>query len=120
MTVLKGVGIDWTYLGTKMHTLDLSSNALKSIGVKQVGSAGKLIDTTFPSMPLLKNLNLSKNQIEHLETLAFHLLPSLETIDLSRNKIVQIQGFEANLKLEKLNLENNYIRVIEGLVNWKI
>ena len=115
MTVLKGVGIDWTYLGTKMHTLDLSSNALKSIGVKQVGSAGKLIDTTFPSMPLLKNLNLSKNQIEHLETLAFHLLPSLETIDLSHNKIVQIQGFEANLKLEKLNLENNYIRVIEGI-----
>ena len=25
------------------------------------------------------------------------------------------EGFEANLKLEKLNLENNYIRVIEGI-----
>ena len=51
MTVLKGVGIDWTYLGKTMHTLDLSENRLSSIGVSYVGSAGnsigKLIDTTF-------------------------------------------------------------------------
>ena len=61
---VEGVGIDWTYLGTKMHTLDLSNNKLQSIGVSYVGSAGKLIDTTFPSMPLLKKLNLSKNQMD--------------------------------------------------------
>ena len=119
MTVLKGVGIDWTYLGKTMHTLDLSENRLSSIGVSYVGSAGnsigKLIDTTFPSMPLLKTLNLSKNQIARLETMAFHLLPSLISVDLSNNKITHIQGFEANLKLMNLNLENNCVRVIQGI-----
>ena len=64
---------------------------------------------------MCKFLNLSKNQIAHLESLAFHLLPSILAIDLSYNKITQIQGFEANLQLETLNLENNYIRVVEGI-----
>ena len=56
-------------------------------------------------MPLLKTLNLSKNQIARLET---GISPSTfsNNVDLS-NKITHIQGFEANLKLMNLNLENN-------------
>ena len=115
MKVLKGVGIDWSLFSTRLHTLDLSSNALESIGLSTIGNAGKMMDTTFPSMPVLKHLNLSKNEIVRLEEMAFHLLPMLESVDLSHNRIVRIQGFESSLNLKSLLLQNNRIRVIEGI-----
>ena len=115
MNVLKGVGIDWDQFSKRLHTLDLSSNQLRTVGITKIGNVGRMIDTTFPSMPVLKNLNLSKNGIEKIGDMAFNLLPQLERCDLSGNAIGRIAGFETNIALKSLHMQNNRIRVIEGI-----
>ena len=59
-------------------------------------------------------LNLSGNIIRSVSLLLFATAPHLKELDLSKNKIDDIQStwpFAALVELEKLDLRHNYIRI---------
>ena len=79
-------GIHWVSLAERLTVLNLSNNRLSSLGIKSVGVDGQLIDTVPPNIPMLTELNLSRNGIQHLGSCAFAGYPNLRHLDLSYNK----------------------------------
>ncbi|KAJ3067282.1 leucine rich repeat [Podochytrium sp. JEL0797] len=65
------------------------------------------------SMPLLTHLDLSSNDIERIEALAF--APNILELNLSCNKIHKIEGLKALRNLHRLILSFNCIQTLEGL-----
>ena len=76
---------------------------------------GVLSSTKLPIMPCLRNLNLSKNRIYHIEPRAFSSCPSLEKLDLSDNEICEIAGCEQILDLQTLNVSKNALKNVSGI-----
>ncbi|XP_078056888.1 uncharacterized protein LOC144481626 [Mustelus asterias] len=62
--------------------------------------------TSFQSLPYLKDLDLSHNQIQHFDLVS--LLP-LEKLDLSSNSLTRIPDFKNLRNLKKLVLDHNQI-----------
>ncbi|XP_078056872.1 uncharacterized protein LOC144481664 [Mustelus asterias] len=62
--------------------------------------------TSFQSLPYLKDLDLSHNQIQHFDLVS--LLP-LEKLDLSSNSLTRIPDFKNLRNLRKLVLDHNQI-----------
>lgn len=81
-----------------LHEFDLSSNKLAA-------------PPYFNGLRHLKRLNLAKNQISKLDSLAFSGFPNLESLDISKNHISDIDGTSLDklTALQTLDLRNNSI-----------
>jgi Leucine-rich repeat (LRR) protein len=108
-------GIDWVAISGRLTVLNLSNNRLSSLGIKTVGVDGQLTDTTPPPIPFLIELDLSRNNIQHLGDRAFAGYPELRHLDLSHNKIRRINGLESSFNLETLSIANNDLRIVGGI-----
>lgn len=111
---IKSVSSSFTFY-RKLQFLDLSSNALSTIGVRN-----------FQSQSSLKVLNLNRNRIFELKKDAFLGLTSLRSLTLSENELKDIDErvFHSLKHLEKLDLSGNSMSYISshsfhGLINLK-
>lgn len=79
--------------------IDLSGNRLRSI-------------TSLPSVAVLRHLNLSHNQLSHIEPTSFQRLNNLETLDLSFNSLTTLHpGLLSGLySLKNVNLSHNTLQ----------
>ena len=79
--------------------LDLSGNSLRSI-------------TSLPSVAVLRHLNLSHNQLSHIEPTSFQRLNNLEALDLSFNSLTTLHpGLLSGLySLKNVNLSHNSLQ----------
>ncbi|CAO1426151.1 unnamed protein product [Diamesa serratosioi] len=98
---------------TQLETLDISSNILESLGMKN-----------FAALEQLRKLYLQKNVLKDLSKDAFKGLRQLEILDLSNNQISEIdpQAFSDLTRLSILDLTNNSvisvdIGVFKNLIN---
>lgn len=91
---------------SKLETLDLSNNDLKSLPTSALSS-----------LRSLKSLNLQNNDIPALNSGSFNGLTNLQTLDLSGNDLATITtgiNVAALSNLQNLTLDNNKITNIPG------
>ncbi|VDL77506.1 unnamed protein product [Nippostrongylus brasiliensis] len=96
--------------GKSLMQLNLAGNQLKSIEEPGV----------FLYMTSLAYLDLSYNQLEHIESSTFEKLPGLERLYLQNNKLRQfpIKSEQKMDNLRQLNLDNNLIEELpDNLLN---
>ncbi|XP_050304221.1 adhesion G protein-coupled receptor A3 [Anthonomus grandis grandis] len=98
---------------THLDELELLNTASELV---QLNLSNNLLKTFEPKVELivLQKLNLSGNQISHLEKNQFKLVPKLKRLDLSENHIKQIDlgAFHGLSELEKLKLNHNELSLI--------
>lgn len=84
-----------------LRSLDLSYNNLADHHLREL---------QFP--PLLRHLNLSRNQISEMSSLRYRSLVNLEALDLSNNNItsVELRDRHGHYLLRSLNLSGNILR----------
>eukprot|EP00941_MAST-03F_sp_MAST-3F-sp1_P003067 g3067.t1 len=98
ITSLGRLELSWTSMSYRLHTLDVSSNKLTTLLLRP--------DLPLPSMPALRNLNVSKNQLSSL-SFALRSFPNLEYLDLSHNRLIKIGGIKCLTGLVRLSLRRN-------------
>lgn len=115
---------------TQLDTLDLSYNPLKKFEMSVVSDMEKLVlkgcrltefnKNSAKNLDLLAYLDLSDNQIKHLQYALDSLsaLTELEYIDLSNNSLSYMEYglFQHNTKLQKIILDHNDIGVLPSFV----
>ncbi|XP_062979561.1 toll-like receptor 13 [Elgaria multicarinata webbii] len=93
-----------THLPSELVSLDLSENAITSLGKRGFGSLSSL-----------QVLNVSKNRIAHIEEGAFARTGQLEVLNLTANRLVLLSSsmFDGLMNLTTLLLGHNQICRIE-------
>ncbi|CAF4849709.1 unnamed protein product [Pieris macdunnoughi] len=93
--------IDLTKLLAVVVSLNLSGNAITTLSREL-------------NLPKLQKLDLSKNQVNLIESDAFYNMTSIQRLDLSHNQIRNVykEMFKGLINLERLNLSHNYISVL--------
>ncbi|XP_072932477.1 adhesion G protein-coupled receptor A3 [Epargyreus clarus] len=93
--------IDLSKLWTVVVSLNLSGNAISTLSREL-------------HLPNLQKLDLSRNQINLIESDAFYNMTSLQRLDLSHNQISNVykEMFKGLVNLERLVLSQNHISVL--------
>lgn len=108
----------------QLETLDISSNALESLGIKnfvaqenlrklylQKNVIKKLSKDTFKGMRQLEVLDLSFNQISEMDPQTFSDLTRLSFLDLTNNSVISVESgvFQNLISLETLLFTSNQL-----------
>jgi len=89
----------------RLETLKLPSNLINSIP-----------DDNSTRFTLLKNLDLTSNQIDHLDSRSFITTPKLVFLSVANNRLTALSDstiFEHLLDLETLDLSRNHLRIVD-------
>lgn len=99
-------------LNIDVNMIETLHNLPKSLK-RLSASANHIQDCTgLGNMPLLEELNLSRNQIEIISGMG---TPSLKQLDFSFNKIRIVGGLDKCKNLEIVNLSNNELMKIKAI-----
>lgn len=96
-----------------LHTIPASFKNLKDLEILILKNCGIKKITNLEKFAMLKELDLSSNEITEIKNLDNCEL--LEWLDLSYNKIITIEGLNNLPNLERLKLDYNKINEISGL-----
>lgn len=120
---IKSISSSFTFY-RKLQLLDLSNNAITSLGTKNFQSQNilqvlfinrnklnELKRDTFVGLTSLRILTLCENQIKYIEDRVFNSLKNLEKLDLSSNTLTSINGhtFFGLINLKALHLQKNFL-----------
>ncbi|XP_045462948.1 leucine-rich repeat-containing protein let-4-like [Harmonia axyridis] len=83
--------------------IDLSNNSLK-----------KLSSSKFESLLYLQTLNLSRNSLESMDSNWCHHFHSLKNLILDHNRISTVENCTSNFNIDVLSFSNNNITILNG------
>ncbi|XP_038213869.1 adhesion G protein-coupled receptor A3 [Zerene cesonia] len=98
---------------TELKEIDLSKLWMVIVSLNLSGNAISTLSRDL-HLPKLQKLDLSRNQINLIESDAFYNMTSLKRLDLSHNQISNVykEMFKGLVNLERLNLSRNHISAL--------